>query len=169
MFVLKDHTHIAAPVERVFLLSTSLAIVERELGMHPVASREATRTDGLVVAGDRICWKGWQLGFPNYHVSEITAFEPCRFFQDTMIAGRFRFFQHDHEFTEIGGQVLLKDTVRFSLKWGAAGKLIGKRVLVPHIRGLMQRRFHLLRRIAETEEWRQYIPAEALITCRKSA
>jgi hypothetical protein len=33
----------------------------------------------------------------------------------------------------------------------------------------MQRRFHLLRRIAETEEWRQYIPAEALITCRKTA
>lgn len=167
--MLKDHIHVAAPLERVFLLSTSLAIVERELGMHPVASREVTRTEGLVLGGDRIRWQGWQLGFPNYHVSEITAYEPCRFFQDTMIAGRFRFFQHDHEFTEIGGQVLLRDTVRFRLKWGALGKLVAKRVMVPHIAGLLQRRFALLKRIAETEEWRRYVPDEALIACRKSA
>jgi hypothetical protein len=37
MFVVKDSIHIIAPIERCFLLSTSLALVERELGMHPVA------------------------------------------------------------------------------------------------------------------------------------
>ena len=159
MFVLKDSTHIAAPLQRVFLLSCSLAIVERELGMHPVAGPESTRTEGLVIGGDRIRWEGWQLGFRNYHVSLISAYEPYEFFQDSMVSGRFKFFQHDHYFTEIAGQVLLKDTVRFSLPWGLAGRWIGKRIMVPHIAGLMRRRFGLLKRIAESDEWRKYLPA----------
>jgi ligand-binding SRPBCC domain-containing protein len=158
MFVLKDSTHIAAPLERVFQLSCSLAIVERELGMRAVAGKDSTRTEGLVVGGDRIRWEGWQLGFWNYHVSLISAYEPSEFFRDSMIAGRFRFFQHDHHFTEIGGQVLLKDTIRFSLPLGFAGRLVGKYILVPHIAGLMRRRFALLKRIAESEEWREYLP-----------
>lgn len=161
MFLVKENTHINAPLERVFLLSTSLALVERELGMHPVASGGATRTEGLVQAGDRIRWQGWQLGMPQYHVSLISAFNPCRFFQDTMVAGRFKYFQHDHEFTEIGGQILLKDTIRFSLPWGYLGRIIGRRIMVKHIHGLMQRRFELLKHIAETNEWRHYLPEES--------
>jgi ligand-binding SRPBCC domain-containing protein len=157
MFVIKDNIHIQAPIERVFLLSTSLAIVERELGMRPVAKSGATRTTGLVVGGDRIRWEGWQIGLPQYHVSLISAYQPNRFFQDRMIAGRFKSFSHDHEFTEIGGQVLLKDTVRFAMPLGVAGRLVGRYVMMPHIRGLMARRFALLKRIAESEEWRKYL------------
>jgi hypothetical protein len=29
--------------------------------------------------------------------------------------------------------------------------------MVPHIRGLMARRFRLLKRVAESEEWRKYL------------
>jgi ligand-binding SRPBCC domain-containing protein len=130
MFVIRDTTHIAAPLRRVFLLSTSLEIVERELKMHPVAGEWTTpsgratplRTSGLVVGGDRVRWEGWQLGLPQKHVSLISAFEPYRFFQDTMVEGRFASFQHDHEFTEIAGQVLLKDTIRFAMPLGFAGR-----------------------------------------------
>lgn len=160
MFLVKENTHIAAPLERVFLLSTSLALVERELRMHPVASGGATRTEGLASMGDRIRWEGWQLGLPQHHVSLISAYDPGRFFQDTMVAGRFKFFQHDHEFTEIGGQILLKDTIRFSMPWGILGRIIGRRIMVRHIHRLMQRRFELLRHIAETNEWRSYLPAD---------
>jgi len=161
LFVLEDSTHIAAPLERVFQLSCSLAIVERELGMRPVATPDTTRTSGLATAGDRIRWEGWQLGFWNYHVSLISAYRPCEFFQDTMLAGRFRFFQHDHRFTAAGAEVLLKDTVRFSLPWGWAGQLVGKYILAPHIAALMRRRFALLKRIAESDEWRAYLPHAA--------
>jgi ligand-binding SRPBCC domain-containing protein len=38
-----------------------------------------------------------------------------------MVAGHFKSFRHDHEFTEIGGQVLLKDTIRFAMPLGALG------------------------------------------------
>ncbi len=155
MFTLRDSTVIHAPMERCFLLSTSLAIVQKELGMHPVRGK----TSGLVIGGDTVRWEGRQLGLPQYHESLISRFEPFRFFQDTMIAGRFASFQHDHAFSEdLDGSVTLADELRFTMPLGWAGRLVGRFIMVPHIRGLMRRRFRLLKRIAETEAWRDYLP-----------
>jgi ligand-binding SRPBCC domain-containing protein len=163
VFVLRESIEIAAPLERVFLLSTSLAIVERELGMHPVAAeyvdergeRRTTRTSGLVLGGERVRWEGWQLGLWHYHVSLIAPFEPLRFFSDRMVAGRFSSFEHDHAFAQTEGGVRLEDEIRFSMPLGPVGWLVGWLVLSPHIRGLMRRRFRLLKQIAESEEWRE--------------
>jgi ligand-binding SRPBCC domain-containing protein len=154
-FTLRDEIVVHAPSERCFLLSTSVEIVERELGMHPVAGR----TSGLVKEGDTVRWEGWQLGLPQFHESRIEEFRPPSFFRDRMIAGRFASFEHDHSFTDRGdGTVLLWDVLRFTMRWGWAGELIGRSMLVPHIRKLMRRRFALLKRIAESEEWRRYLP-----------
>lgn len=162
MFILRDQVAVRAPVDRCFLLSTAIAIVEKELGMHPVAGR----TEGFVEEGDTVRWQGWQLGLPQYHESLITSFERNRFFQDRMIAGRFASFQHDHSFRSAGnGVVTLLDELRFSMPFGWLGWLIGRVVLVPHIRGLMKRRFALIKRLAETEGWRDYLPSsEAHLT-----
>jgi ligand-binding SRPBCC domain-containing protein len=153
MYVIKDSVHIMAPIERCFLLSTSVDLVARSMGIRAVRGK----TSGLVEAGDRVEWRGWMLGLPHRHESVITKYDRPRYFQDSMARGRFRALLYDHEFTEIGGQVLLKDTVRFSLPLGAAGRLVGKYVVMPQIRGLMARRFALLKRVAESEEWRQYL------------
>jgi ligand-binding SRPBCC domain-containing protein len=158
-YSLRDEVVVRAPIERCFLLSTSLAIVERELGMHPVRGR----TSGLVVGGDTVRWEGWRFGLPQFHESLIEAFQPYRFFRDRMIAGRFAHFEHDHNFAEqADGSVLLWDELRFMMPLGWWGELMGRLVLVPHIRGLMKRRFALLKRIAEGEEWRQYLPKKTL-------
>jgi ligand-binding SRPBCC domain-containing protein len=154
-FTLRDSIVINAPIERCFQLSTSIEIVRKELGMKAVSGR----TSGLVTAGDTIRWQGWQLGFPNYHVSLISAFDAPTFFQDRMLAGRFRTFEHDHHFAETPQGILLSDEVRFTMPLCIPGLLVGGAILVPHIRGLLHRRFHLLKRIAESEEWRQYLDA----------
>lgn len=168
MFILRESIEVAAPIERIFLLSTSLAIVERELHMHPVpaeymdehSNRQATRTTGLVTGNDRVRWEGWQLGLPQYHVSLIAPFEPYRFFRDCMVAGRFRSFEHDHIFTPTQNGVRLDDEIRFSLPLGPLGKAAGQLILVPHIRSLMGRRFRLLRQIAESDQWREFLPGQ---------
>lgn len=155
LFSLHDQVLIHAPAERCFLLSTSIAIVERELGMHP----RAGRTTGLVTGGDTVLWKGWQLGLPQFHHSLIEEFQPFLFFRDRMIAGRFRSFEHDHSFIDRGnGDVLLSDELRFTMPLGWVGDLVGALVLASHIRGVMRRRFVLLKRLAETDEWRSYLP-----------
>ena len=165
MFILRECIEVAAPIERLFLLSTSLALVERELKMHPVASEyvdergqpRVTRTEGLVVGGERVRWEGWQLGLWHYHVSLIAPFQPPTFFGDRMVAGRFRSFEHDHRFASTPSGTRLEDEIRFSLPIGPLGWLAGRLAMAPHIRGLMRRRFRLLKQIAESGEWRSYI------------
>jgi ligand-binding SRPBCC domain-containing protein len=165
MFVIRDCVRIQAPVERCFGLSTSLAIVQRELRMHPVAGMWPTasgpvalRTAGLVGDGARVGGEGWQLGLPQYHVSLIREFEANRHFQDKMIAGRFRFFEHEHSFRAEGDETVLDDEIRFALPFGVVGWVVGRLFLYPHIRRLLGRRFRLIKRLAEGEEWREYLP-----------
>ncbi len=152
--ILREEIAVQAPVERCFLLSTSIALVERELKMRPVRGRTA----GFVVGGDTVLWKGWQLGLPQFHESLIEAYEPPSFFRDRMIAGRFAAFEHDHAFRDCGdGIVVMSDELRFSMPLGWMGRRVGQWLLVPHIRGLMRRRFNMLKQIAESDEWKIYI------------
>jgi ligand-binding SRPBCC domain-containing protein len=153
MFVIEDGIHVVAPIERCFLLSTHVGLVGRTIGMRPVAGTAS----GLVKARERVVWRGWKFGFPQRHESLITEYEAPCFFQDSMARGWFRRFQHDHEFLEIGGQVLMRDTVRFSMPLGAMGRRVGRYIMIPYLRARMRRRFALLKRIAESEEWRKYI------------
>ena len=162
MFAIRDSVRIAAPVGRCFGLSCSLAVVERELKMHPVdgvdrESGAAFRTTGLVRGGDRVRWVGWKFGLPQTHVSLISEFERDRFFQDTMVEGRFAFFQHDHRFEDESGKTLLVDEIRFELPFGWAGRLVGRVVLVPYVRAVLARRFRLLKELAEGDGWLQYL------------
>jgi hypothetical protein len=45
------------------------------------------------------------------------------------------------------------------MPFGWPGRLVGRVILVPHILNLMRRRFDLLKCLAETGEWRDYLPS----------
>lgn len=160
MFTLRHGLLIQAPIGLCFALSTHLRVVERVLGMHPVDGRTA----GGLTAGDTVRWEGMRFGFANYHVSLVPpeTWDPPHFFQDRMIAGRFRSFEHDHRFVETANGTFLDDCIRFTMPFGRAGDLAGRAVVVPHMLAVLRRRFSLLKRLAETEEWCDYIPAQAI-------
>jgi ligand-binding SRPBCC domain-containing protein len=166
MYRLKESIHINAPIDRCFLLSTSIEIVEQTLNLTPVAGQ----TSGLVVDGSRLTWRGWKFGLPAWHETLITAYDRPHFFQDTMARGMFRKFSHDHRFQDIDGQTLLIDIVHFSMPLGPIGKLMAKQVVIPHVLATMQRRFQLLKRLAEGHGWEQYLvnPAETARNSRLS-
>lgn len=157
MFVVSDRIHVNAPIERCFLLSTSLELVRQSLKMRLVPG-ESSRAGGLVEGGDRLMWKGWALGLPQRHESLISKYERPGFFQDTMQRGRFKRFQHDHTFTEIGGRTLLNDKIRFSLPLGGVTRPLGRFVVTPYVAKLLRHRLELLKRVAESEEWKEYLP-----------
>ncbi len=153
MFRLKDSIHVNAPLDRCFLLATSVDLVRETLQLTPVEGK----TSGLIVGGDRLVWRGWKFGLPAMHETLISRYDRPAFFQDTMGRGRFAQFQHDHHFQWIDGHTFMHDIVRFSLPFGSAGKLVAKHIVVPHILGLLNRRFALLKRVAESDEWKRYL------------
>lgn len=154
VFVIRDETTACAPIERCFALSTHLAVVEMTLAMRPVSGR----VEGAVAGGDTVLWRGWKWGLPHAHESLIEAFDPPRFFRDRMLSGRFAAFEHDHRFTvQEDGLVRLRDEVRFRMRWGGTGLMIGRTFVAPHIRKLLRERFALIKRLAEGEEWRHYV------------
>ena len=147
-FTVRDEISVQASIERCFTLSTSIELVQAELGMLPVGGR----INGFVVDGDTVLWRGWKFCLPHKHESVIEAFNPPIFFRDRMISGRFATFEHDHNFmTQPDGSVLLHDEMRFTLPWGALGTLVGRWMVVPHAKRLLRRRFALIKRIAEGE------------------
>ena len=157
MFVVRDSEHVRAPLERCFQLATHLGLVSDVLQME-AQQGEGLRTAGLVKGGDRIHWYGRKWGVPHRHVSRITRFEPD-FFQDVMEQGRFKRFEHDHHFTTVGEHTVMRDYVRFSMPFGVLGRLVGKYVVLPHVVRLLRMRLMLLKRIAESDDWRRYLAA----------
>jgi ligand-binding SRPBCC domain-containing protein len=116
---------------------------------------------GLIEPNDQVTWYGWKFGLPQLHESLVTAYERPEFFQDTMRRGKFKRFQHDHSFAKLNTLTVMNDKVRFSLRLGLAGDVVAKHLMVPYIAQLIRRRLRLLKRIAESEEWRTYLPDEA--------
>jgi len=145
MHTLRATTQIAAPIERVFQLSTDIDTVRQTLAMTPVSGR----TTGHVVLGDRVVWRGWKFFLPQVHHTLITGYTDPTFFQDTQEKGRFAFFQHDHHFTPTATGTQLDDEVRFTLPFGPLGVAVAHVILIPHIRGLLKKRFALLKQLAE--------------------
>ena len=162
MFRLKESMHVNAPIDRCFLLSTSIEIVQQTLHMTPVSGQ----LSGLIVDGSRLMWRGWKFGMPVKHETLITGYDRPHFFQDTMASGMFKQFQHDHRFEEVDGRTLLVDIVRFSLPLGPLGKIVAKTIVIPHVLDTMLKRFELLKRLAEGDDWERYIvlPGESSVT-----
>ena len=157
-FTLRDSTIVDAPIARCFRLSTSIEVVALTLGMRPVEGK----LSGMILAEDQLLWRGWKFGLPQMHETLITGFDAPRFFQDTMGRGRFAAFQHDHHFTAVEGGTRLEDELRFSMPFGWAGELVGRFIMVPYIKGLLRRRFGLLKTLAEGDGWHKYLSAETL-------
>ena len=156
MFTISDSIYINAPIDRCFLLSTNVELVGRTLGMKPLEGK----TSGLLVADDRLLWAGWKFGMPQMHESLITQYERPNFFQDSMGRGRFKRYQHDHYFYVMDERTVLNDKIRFTLPLSWAGRIVARAILVPYISRVLRRRMKLLKKIAESQEWRKYLPEE---------
>jgi len=175
---IRETVTIHAPIERCWALSTRVELVQKTLGM----TLAGGVTHGSITAGSRVVWSGWKFGLPTSHHTLITRFEPPhaqplgagshRFaqeahFQDTQEKGRFASFHHDHFFhEEADGEraTVLTDEVHFRLPFGALGEFVAGRIMAPYIRKLTQRRFAMLKELAEGEGWREWVSAPQTLT-----
>src|SRR5271156_2324966 len=161
METIRLSTWVDAPVERCFLLSLSIDLHVASAGKsHEEAI--AGVTNGLIGEGETVTFRGRHFGLRLRHTSRIEALRPYSYFRDVMVSGAFRHFEHDHHFAPMDDGTRIRDEIRFSIGWGAIGRGLARR----RLKGFLIERSAVIKRVAESEEWRRYLESwtEASIT-----
>ena len=161
MVSLKELTVIRAPIERCFDLARSVEVHlagNVHCGERAVAA--AGVTSGLIGLGQRVTWCARRLGVGQELTSEITAMDRPAYFRDTMIRGAFRWMKHDHFFRSVSPhETEMRDTFCFAAPLGILGRLAELAVLRRYMQALLHERNAVIREIAESQEWRNYLPS----------
>jgi ligand-binding SRPBCC domain-containing protein len=151
---------VRAPVERCFDLA-------RSIDLHVVSSSGTSEravggvTAGLIGLGQWVTWRARHLGVWFELTSRVTALDRPHHFRDEQVAGPFRHFRHDHLFepSEDGG-TRMRDRLDYRAPLGPLGRLAERLVLDGHLRRFLLARALVIRRAAESDEWRRYLAAE---------
>ena len=152
-------TVIAAPIERCFDLSRSIEV--HLLGTEQTGEQAVGGlTSGLIGMGEFVRWRARHLGVTQHLASRITAYDRPTYFQDTMMEGAFRSMQHDHFFRAHSSTTTeMKDRFVFAAPLPLLGLIAERLVLARYMRELLVHRNEVLKRVAESEEWRKLLPA----------
>jgi ligand-binding SRPBCC domain-containing protein len=160
MVTLEELTVIDAPIERCFDLARSVEVhLAGNVHFGEQAVAQAGVTSGLINLHQRVTWRARHFGVSQNLTSEITAFEPPSYFQDTMIHGAFRSMQHDHYFRTLpSGATVMKDIFCFAAPFPILGRIAEITVLRRYMRALLFERNAVVKQIAESVAWQRYLP-----------
>jgi len=114
-------------------------------------------TSGLIKMNETVTWEATHFGIRQNLTSKITAFERPSHFRDSMVSGAFKRFDHDHFFEQIGEQTLIKDVFDYNSPLGILGWIADALFVEKHLREMLRERNQLIKRIAESDDWRKFL------------
>ena len=165
MVEIVELTRIHAPLARCFDLARSVEVhLAGNVHFGEQAVAAAGATSGLLERGQRVTWRARHFFVRQTLTSEITAMDAPTYFQDTMLRGAFRSMRHDHFFRTLRsgeaemGATEMKDVFRFAAPYPPLGWIAETLVLRRYMRALLRERNQVIQRIAESGEWRKYLP-----------
>lgn len=153
-------TLIHTPIERCFDLARSVEVhLAGNVHWGEKAVAASGVTSGLLGLKQRVTWRAKHFGLWQTLTSEITAMNSPAYFQDTMVRGIFRHMRHDHFFRPLSpGLTEMRDVFCFAAPLPLVGRLAEIAFLGRYMRALLKERNSVIRQIAESEEWRKYVP-----------
>jgi len=158
MYEIRLTTVIAAPIERCFDLARSIdahVASTDGTGEVPVAGR----TSGLIEAGEDITWEAKHFGVRQRLTVRIVEMRRPTFFSDRMVRGAFKSFDHEHHFEpQTDGQVAMIDVFRLQAPLRPLGWIAERLFLGAYMRRFLYQRAVLLKQMAESEDWRRFLP-----------
>lgn len=160
MPIIKLETEINAPVERVFDLARSIDLHKDSMSKYDEKAI-AGITSGLINLGETVTWEATHFGVKQKLTSKITAFERPTYFRDSMVKGAFKRFDHDHYFEAIGAGTLVKDVFDYNSPLGILGTIADWLLVESHLREMLEERNALIKRIAESDDWRKFLDEPA--------
>lgn len=145
MTTIEQVTLIEAPIEKCFSLSLSIDLeldAAKDFHLRAVGGV----TSGQIGAGQRVRWATTQFGITVSHESEITVYRPPESFQDSMIHGLFRSFQHDHFFRPVSAErTEMRDLLRFEMPKLLLGRISERLLVKARLLKLLQLRNSLIK------------------------
>lgn len=157
MPIIRLETFINAPIERCFDLSRSI-----EAHSHSTTGTEemaiAGVTSGLMGLNDEVTWRARHLGVRQHLTSRITRFQYPTLFRDSLVRGAFKRIDHDHHFEERDGGTLVVDIFDFNAPLGPLGWMAERLFLINYMRRFLLERNRILKQLAESEDWRKFLP-----------
>lgn len=157
MPIITLETRINAPRERVFDLARSLDLHLDSMSRYDERIVSG-RVSGLIEMGESVTWEARHFGVSQRLTSRITAFERPRHFRDSLVRGAFKRFDHDHEFAVDGAQTRMTDLFDYDSPWGVLGRFADWLAVESHVRAMLEDRNGLIKRVAQSDEWRALVP-----------
>jgi ligand-binding SRPBCC domain-containing protein len=156
---IKLTTSIHAPRERVFDLARS--IDAHQASATGTDERAVTGiTSGLIGLDDEVTWEARHFGLTQRLSVRVTEFTRPSHFQDVMVKGAFKSMVHDHDFLEQADGTLMTDCFQFASPFGILGRAVDSLFLAGYMQRFIARRNAVLKALAESDTWRQYLAPE---------
>lgn len=149
-------TKINAPIERCFDLS-------RSIDLHLLSTSKTNEkaiagvTEGLIGLNEEVTWRAKHFGIYQNLTSRITVYEYPYHFKDVMVKGVFKKIDHSHMFEQQGEMTIMKDRFEFEAPFGILGKFFSKLVLLNYMKGFLEERNKLIKKVAESDEWKSIL------------
>jgi ligand-binding SRPBCC domain-containing protein len=159
MPILRLRTFISAPRERVFDLARSIEAHQHSTGKSQERA-VAGVTTGLIGLNDEVTWEAKHFGLRQRLSVRITRMERPHRFEDVMIAGAFKSMKHIHEFAETPEGTWMEDHFEFQSPLGFLGRLADGVFLAGYMNRFLEERNAVLKQLAESKEWKRFIPKE---------
>lgn len=161
MAVITLETVIDAPRERVFDLARSVD-AHQDTTASTGERAVAGVITGLLGPDEEVTWCAKHFGVTQRLRVQMTRYERPAHFQDMMLEGAFRSMCHDHTFEERDGKTVMRDRFEFTAPLGFLGRLTERLFLTRYMRRFMEERNRALKRTAESDGWRRYLPENAM-------
>ena len=156
MPVIEIKIEINAPLERIFDLARCIDLHEETMSKSGEKAVDGI-TKGLITLGETVTWQATHFGIEQKLTSKITEFKRPFHFQDVMLKGAFKRFTHDHFFEQTGEKVLMKDVFDYDSPLWILGKIADVLFLESYMKNLLLERNLLIKKVAESEDWRKFI------------
>lgn len=149
---------IRAPIARVFDLVRSVdahTVTSSTIGGQAVAGK----TSGLAEVNDVTTYSARFFGLRFTLATRVTALNSPHSLTETLARGLFSEFGHIYALRPLeSGAVELTDAFTFRSPLGVIGALFDSLILKPVMIRAMTDRLEGLRHIAESDEWRRFLP-----------
>lgn len=148
-------TFIEAPCERVFDLSRHVSVHKQSMTKY----RETivNSISGLMDLNDEVIWKARHLFKERFLTVKISAIKKPSYFKDEQVKGDFKMMMHEHYFKPVNNGTLMIDQFSYELPYGMIGNLADKLFFEKYLKGLLAERNVIIKQIAESNQWKQYL------------